>query len=104
MADKVVLTEHNAIRVWAAARMGSPAVVDVSPETGVQPQLRLVFDQIAYQDQDRPERPPGAGGFELVEWDDWFALFDEADLALVVLPEQPGVLDSTHEFIRRDHG
>jgi hypothetical protein len=102
MADRRVLWDHQEIREWAAARMGSPAVVDVSPETGVQPQLRIVFDQAPYQDQDRPERPPNAGGYDLVEWDEWFTLFDASDLALVVLPDQPGVRDNTHEFRKRD--
>jgi hypothetical protein len=102
MADKPVLTDHDAIRDWAAARMGIPAVVDVSPQAGVQPELLIVFDQAAYQDQDRPERPPNSGGIELVEWDEWFRMFDDAELALVVQPEQPGVLDNSHEFIRRD--
>lgn len=102
MADRLVLTDHDTVRAWAAARTGVPAVVDVSPEAGVQPELRIVFDQVAYQDQDRPERPPNAGGYELVEWEEWFRLFDAAALALVVPPQQPGVLDSSHEFIRRD--
>lgn len=104
MADEKVLTDHEEIRTWAAARMGVPAIVDVSPERGVQPRLRIVFDQVAYEDQDRPERPPNAGGFELVEWDEWFELFDAEGLALVVPPDQPGVLDSSHDFIRRDQG
>jgi predicted Zn-dependent protease len=45
MADTVTLTDHEAIRDWAAARAGSPAVVDVSPESGMQPMLRIVFGQ-----------------------------------------------------------
>lgn len=102
MADSRLLTDHDTIRAWAAARMGVPAIVDVSPEPGIQPQLLIAFDQVAYEDQDQPERPPNAGGFELIEWDEWFRLFDEAKLALVVPPEQPGVLDSTHQFTRRD--
>ena len=53
MAETVLLTDHTAIRDWAAARSGFPAIVDVSPEGGTQPMLRLVFDQQAYQDQDR---------------------------------------------------
>ena len=56
MPDRV-LTDHTAIRDWAAARSGFPAIVDVSPAGGTQPMLRLVFDQQAYQDYDRPERP-----------------------------------------------
>jgi len=101
MADTVILTSHEAIRDWAAARMGSPAIVDISPEGGVQPMLRLVFDQQSYQDQDRADRPPNAGGYDLVEWDEWFALFDERKLALEVGPEIPGDMDSWHAIIAR---
>ena len=63
--------------------------------------LILVFDQHAYEDQDRPERPPNAGGYELVEWDDWFEIFDEEQLALVVAKDVPGVRENFHEIIRR---
>lgn len=101
MPDTVTLTDHEAIRDWAAARMGSPAIVDTSPQAGVQPMLRIVFDQRAYQDQDQPERPMNAGGYELVEWDEWFELFDKAELAIVVGADIPGRRDSTHEMIKR---
>ena len=101
MAETITLTDHEAVRDWAAARMGAPAVVDVSPAGGTQPLLRLVFDQAAYQDQDRGERPPNAGGYELVEWDEWFEIFDREQLALVVMEDQPGVRDSWHEIVRR---
>jgi len=101
MADTVMLTGHEEIRDWAAARMGAPAIVDVSAESGTQPMLRLVFDQQAYQDTDQPERPQNAGGYELVEWDEWFKIFDERELALVVAPETPGRMDSFHEIVRR---
>jgi hypothetical protein len=96
MADTVTLTDHEAIRDWAAARMGFPAIVDVSTEAGTQPLLRIVFDQASYQ-----ERPVNMGGYELVEWDDWFKEFDKQELALVVLADQPGRRDSFHEIIRR---
>lgn len=101
MVDTVTLTEHEAIRDWAAARAGYPAIVDVSPAAGVQPMLRLVFDQAAYLDTDRAERPINAGGVELVEWDEWFKLFDEQKLALVVARDQPGRREQFHELIRR---
>ena len=61
MAETVLLTDHTAIRDWAAARSGFPAIIDISPQGGTQPMLRLVFDQRAYQDQDRAERPVNAG-------------------------------------------
>lgn len=102
MTDTVTLTDHEAIRDWAAARIGAPAVVDTSPESGTQAMLRIVFDQAAYQDQDRPERAQNAGGYELVEWDEWFKLFDEAQLAVIVAADRPGVRDSWHQIIRRD--
>jgi hypothetical protein len=101
MADTVLLTDHAEIRDWAASRAGFPAIVDISPQGGTQPMLRLVFDQQAYQDQDRAERAANSGGYELVEWDEWFKLFDEAELALVVGPEVPGRRDSFHEIVRR---
>ena len=63
MAETVTLTGHEEIRDWAAARMGAPAIVDVSAESGTQPMLRLVFDQQAYQDTDQAERPQNAGGY-----------------------------------------
>lgn len=101
MPDTVTLTDREAIRDWAAARMGVPAIVDASPEGGVQPVLRLVFDQAAYQDQDRPERAQNAGGVELVEWDDWFRIFEERQLALVVAKDLPGRRENFHEIVRR---
>lgn len=101
MTETVMLTDHDAIRDWAAARMGFPAIVDISPAGGTQPMLTLVFDQAAYQDQNRPERPTNSGGRELVEWDEWFKVFDESNLGLVVARDQPGIRDSFHEIVRR---
>lgn len=97
----ITLTDHQAIREWAAARLGAPAIVDISPAGGTQPMLRLVFGQSAYQDQDQAERPQNAGGVELVEWDEWFAVFDEGKLALVVNEDVPGVRENFYELIRQ---
>ncbi len=101
MAETILLTDHEAIRDWAAARSGFPAIVDVSPAGGTQPMVRLVFDQHAYQDQDRAERAANAGGYELVEWSEWFKVFDERKLALAVPKDVPGLRDSFHEIVRR---
>ena len=101
MADTITLTNHDEIRSWAAARAGVPAIVDVSPEAGTQAMLRLVFGQNAYEDTDRPERPINAGGYELVEWDEWFKIFDDRQLALVVAADQPGRREEFHQIIRR---
>lgn len=102
MAETRILTDREEIRDWAAARMGAPAVVDVSIEGGTQPMLRLAFDQVAYEDQDQPQRPDNAGGIELVEWDDWFRIFDDRRLALVVARDAPGVRENFYELVRRD--
>lgn len=99
--ETVTLTDHDEIRNWAAARMGAPAMSDISPEGGMQPMLIFVFDQVAYADQDQPERPPNAGGVDLVEWDEWFKVFDERELAVVVAEDTPGVRDSFYEIVRR---
>lgn len=101
MSDTVTLTDHDAIRDWAAARMGSPVIVDISPEAGTQAMLRIVFDQAAYQDQDRAERAANAGGFEFVKWSESFDIFDKAELAMVVASDRPGIRDSWHQFTRR---
>lgn len=102
MAETVTLTDHDEIRDWAAARSGFPAIVDISPAGGTQPMLRLVFGQHAYQDNDQADRPTNAGGIELVEWDEWFKVFDENELALVVSADVPGQRDSFHELVRRE--
>ncbi len=94
------LTGRQEIRDWAATLMGAPAIVDTSPESGVQPMLRIVFGQASYQDQDRPERPPNAGGYELVEWDEWLDLFEKHELALVV-DAAPGPANSWYEIVKR---
>lgn len=102
MADTRYLTDHEEVRDWAASRMGAPVIVDVSPESGTQPMLRIVFGQAAYQDQDRADPAPNAGGIEFVEWSEWFKVFDEAGLALAVNPEAPGRMDSWYELVSRD--
>jgi hypothetical protein len=101
MADTITLTDRDEIRDWAAARGGYPAIVDVSPEAGTQPMLRIVFGQQAYEDVDRPERPPNAGGYDLVEWDEWLRLFEAEKLAVVVERDEPGKREQFHKIVRR---
>lgn len=101
MAETRTLTDHDEIRDWAAARAGAPALQETDPSVHNASVLRLVFGQHAYQDHDQPERPETTGGLELIDWDDWFKLFDERELALVVEVEIPGRRDQFHEIIRR---
>ncbi|MDF1601630.1 hypothetical protein PZ895_17885 [Mesorhizobium sp. YIM 152430] len=103
MAATRTLTDRDEIRDWAAARMGSPAISEASPSVGGDdPILSIVFDQASYQDQDRgADASIALGGREIVEWDDWFKIFEEKQLALVVSEEVPGRKDSFHEIVAR---
>ncbi|WP_315926239.1 hypothetical protein [Mesorhizobium sp. SP-1A] len=96
MAESITLTDHDAIRDWAAARGGAPAVVDTSLEAGT-PMLRIVFGEQAYQDVDQPL---DAGGLQVVEWDEWFRLFDAQKLVMVVEKDQPGRLNGYHQLVK----
>lgn len=102
MAETRTLTDHDEIRDWVAARAGAPALQESDPTVHNASVLRLVFGQQPYLDTDVPERPKTTGGLELIDWDDWFRLFDERELALVVATEVPGRRDQFHEIIRRD--
>ncbi|MEP9374644.1 hypothetical protein [Mesorhizobium sp. KR1-2] len=100
MAKTVMLVDHEAIRDWVAARAGSPALQEAT-SAGNEPVLRIVFGQSAYEDEDQPERSEATGGIELIDWDEWFALFDKRHLALIVPEDQPGIRDEFHELVRR---
>ncbi|MFC5991999.1 hypothetical protein [Limoniibacter endophyticus] len=100
MTETVMLTDHQAIRDWAEARIGSPAIIDAQASIGAtQPVLRLLFDQHAYQDQDQGADRPSAP--RLVDWDEWFQMFEEHELALVVAQDVDGRRENFHEIIRR---
>ena len=96
-----VLTAHDEIRQWAAARSGNPAIEDRPTGVGGPPVLRIVFDQYALnagenQYNDRP------GGLDLVDWPEWFEEFEKQNLGLLVEDERPGHLDDYYEFVPRD--
>jgi len=98
MAETKVLTEHEEIRDWAAARAGQPALSD-SGLADEEPVLRFAFGQHAYQDTDQGWDE--IGGVEIIEWDEWFRIFEERKLALVVSEDVPGRREEFHEFVRR---
>lgn len=98
MAETSTLTDHQAIRDWVAARGGAPAMVDTSsPGLDEAPVLRIVFEQQAYPDVDRPL---DAGGLQIVEWDDWFRVFDDRKMALIVPNERPGKLAIDYQIVQ----
>jgi hypothetical protein len=81
--------------------MGVPAFGDPPTSEDSDPELLILFDQVAYEDEDHGADRPMSEAPELVGWDDWFKLFDKHHLALVVGEEEPGHLDQFHELIRR---
>jgi len=99
-----MLTDHEAIRAWAAARMGVPAMRPAAPLSvgRDEPVITFLFDTIVYPDQSSSiDRPPTVSSPEEVEWDEWFRIFDERGLALVVAEDRPNVVDPFYEFVVR---
>ncbi len=102
MADNRMLTDHDEIRDWAAARNGTPVIREAAPSVGASNAvIEIAFGQAIYQDQDMPERPPTMGGLEMGDWDAWFEIFDKNELALIVHEDVPGVREGFHEIVRR---
>ncbi|RCS25111.1 hypothetical protein DUT91_06705 [Phyllobacterium salinisoli] len=67
MSEAKTTTDHDTIRQWAEARDGHPARVKTSGPGGI---LRIDFGE--------PEE-----GLEKISWDEFFAIFDENDLAFL---------------------
>ncbi|WP_247880884.1 hypothetical protein [Brucella intermedia] len=96
MSEMVTLDTHEAIRDWVAARNGNPAFVSTSIDPDAAPVLRIVFEPEFVADV---ERPLDAGGLEIVEWDDWFRLFDREKLVMLVAHSKPGKLDFYYQIL-----
>lgn len=103
MAETRMLTDHDEIREWTAARMGAPVMHPAVPSVGKEePVLEIAFGQHAYQEQDEGyDRPPTGGNLQIVEWSEWFEEFDRRGLGLVVAEEELGRVDSFHEIVTR---
>jgi len=100
-----LVKSHEAVKLWAEARGGSPMMED-QPDGrgGTRSVLQITFGQHALN-ADENEGPDRLGGFELVSWDDWLAEFDRQGLALKVNDEVPGSEDNDFEFVARSgHG
>jgi hypothetical protein len=76
-------TDHDEIRRWVEEHDGKPAIVrgTGNGDGGV---LRIDF-------------PGGAGeeSFEHVDWDEWFRVFDDRDLAFLYQEQKASGEDST---------
>jgi hypothetical protein len=68
MSSARKVTDHDEIRTWAEEHGGRPAKVDTGGEGGV---LRLDFQE---KDDNLTE----------IEWDEFFDIFEDADLALLI--------------------
>ncbi len=92
MASQSTTTiDHEEIRRWVEAHDGKPASVrgtESGDEAGV---LRIDF-------------PGGAGDdqLEAIDWDDWFAKFEESELAFLYQEHKASGEDSTFfKLVRR---
>ncbi|UXN66649.1 hypothetical protein N8E89_18635 (plasmid) [Phyllobacterium sp. A18/5-2] len=104
MTDTKLMTDHREIREWAAGRSGVPVIVDPAELIGNSVSvLSIQFGQKAYEDDDDQgaDRPLDFGRPRMVEWEEWFAIFDAERLALIVAEDLPGQHDEFHEIVRR---
>ena len=70
MSDAQTTTDHATIRKWAEARGGRPATVKSTGSKNEPGELRFDFGE--------PE-----DSLEEISWDEFFAKFDESELALL---------------------
>jgi len=77
-------TDHDEIRNWVEEHDGAPATVRGTAEGDEPGVLRIDF-------------PGGAGSDELerIDWDEWFAKFEENDLAFLYQDHKSSGEDST---------
>jgi hypothetical protein len=76
MSTSETTTDHDTIRTWAEERGGRPATV-TGTETGDEEAGILRID---FQDPD--------DRLEEISWDDWFAKFEEENLAFLYQDEK----------------
>ena len=99
MAENTLITDHQAIRDWAAARTGKPTMRDLPTGTGeTESVLGFVFGQRGDHENDDNS---ATESLRLVEWDQWLKAFEEQGLALSVPNNPDGAIDQTHHLVRR---
>ncbi len=90
-SQSTTTTDHDEIRRWVEAHDGRPASVkgtESGDEAGV---LRIDFPGGTGEDQ-----------LEHIDWDDWFAKFDESGLAFLYQERKASGEDSTFfKLVRR---
>ena len=91
-SESTTTTDHDEIRRWAEEREGRPASVR---ETGNGDDPGIL----------RIDLPGGAGEDQLehIDWDDWFAKFDEQGLAAILQERKADGEPSTFiKLVKRD--
>ena len=87
MSEASKTTDHDQIRKWVEARDGRPSKVETSGKGGI---LRIDFG-----DQDEALEP--------IEWDEFFRIFDENDLAFLHQDKTgDGKTSRFNKFVERD--
>lgn len=83
-SESKTTTDHDEIRRWVEEHEGVPASVRGTEDGDAAGVLRIDF-------------PGGAGedALEHIDWDTWFAKFDENDLAFLYQEEKASGEDST---------
>ncbi len=72
-ASERVLTDHDQIRKWAETRHAQPACVKGTEGKDGSCLLRLDFEGYS-----------GEQSLQHIDWDQWFRVFDQRNLALIV--------------------
>ena len=91
MAEAQTTTDHDTIRRWAEDRGGHPATVADTSDGGAGV-LRIDFEEEQHDERLEP-----------ISWDEFFAKFEEADLAFLYQDETAGGETSRFaKFVERD--
>jgi hypothetical protein len=86
MSSSTTTTDHDEIREWVEERDGRPAIVRTKGEGGI---LRIDFGE--------PEP-----NLEEIDWDEFFQVFEESDLAFLYQDETSGGKQSRfNKFVQR---
>src|SRR3954462_9947822 len=92
MANSRTTTDHEEIRRWAEERGGVPSTVAATEQGGEPGILRIDFPGFS-----------GEGTLEPISWDDFFAKFDESNLAFLYQDQTSGGGESRFfKLVRRD--
>jgi len=94
-----LITDHQEIRDWVAARAGNPAIISIpNGHGGFQARLRLTFGQRHLHEQGSGNDQ--VGGVEMVPWIEWFNEFESQKLALRI-PADIYDVGSTYQIEKR---